>query len=69
MFYESSQISVRIRLALKVRQSLFPHQEPFLLHATVLEPDFDLLVREIELVRQFPPPLSSDELIEDKLTL
>jgi len=69
MFYESSQISVRIRLALKVRQCLFPRQEPFLLHATVLEPDFDLFVREIEQVRQFPPPLSSDELTKDKLTL
>lgn len=46
---------------------MLPHHQSLLLHTPVLEPDFNLLIAEVEAVRQLPPPLSGDELIEHEL--
>lgn len=56
-------------LNLKEGHSLLPHHQSLLLHTPVLEPDFNLLIAEVEAVRQLPPPLSGDELIQHELAL
>ncbi len=54
--------------SLKVGQSLLPQHESLLLHSAVLEPDFHLLVAEVQAVGELPPPLPGDELVHHEFT-
>lgn len=50
-------------------ESLLSQQKSFLFHSPVLEPDLDLLVTKVQAVREFPPALACDELVDQKFAL
>lgn len=50
-------------------EGLFAHHQPLLLHPPVLEPDFYLLVAQVQPVGELLPFLSVDELVHQKLVL
>lgn len=55
--------------SLKEGERLLPQQKSFLFHSPVLEPNLDLLITKIQAVREFPPTLACDELVDQKLAL
>ena len=65
----SSSSRVAGRIAAVAVARLLPLAVLLILHATVLEPDFDLALRQVEIARQLPAFLFRDVGVEEKLFL
>lgn len=60
---------VACRIAAVAVTRLLPLAVLLILHATVLKPDFDLALRQVEIARQLPAFLFRDVGVEEKLFL